>query len=168
MINLIPIGDIVEPDRLIWPWNRNGVCSVKSGYYWKHLRSSRSIVNNCHSSHQVNSDCWKIIWNLPTLPKIRAFFWRALSNAIPTYLNLFRRKLIRSPLCPICHNFEESIEHILLLCPWVTAVWFGSPLGYRISNSSITTLDNWLLDIHKSSSNCYERNSILKLLTFSC
>ncbi|CAL2244394.1 unnamed protein product [Prunus armeniaca] len=31
---------------------------------------------------------------------------------------LYKKKLRNSPLCPICDDHEETIEHMLLLCPW--------------------------------------------------
>lgn len=167
-IRLLPIGDGLDADRLIWPWNKYGSYTVKSGYHWHHLRSIKSVPDNTHTSHQVPSKCWRIIWGLKVVPKIRAFFWRALSGAIPTNLNLFRRKLKRDPLCSICNIFEESIEHILLLCPWTEAVWFGSPLGYRIRKSSITSIDNWILDLHRSMTNRLESRQVLSLAGFLC
>lgn len=116
-ISLIPIGDGLENDRLIWPWNKSGIYTVKLGYHWHHSITIRSIPDNSHTFHRVNPMIWKIIWRLKTLPKIRSFLWRVLANAIPTFFNLYRRKIAVSPLCPVCHSFDETIEHLLLLCP---------------------------------------------------
>ncbi|KAM1343385.1 hypothetical protein PS2_007522 [Malus domestica] len=40
---------------------------------------------------------------------------------------------------------EESVEHLLLLCPWVESVWFGGPLGIRVDRDFITTFAAWLI-----------------------
>lgn len=40
--------------------------------------------------------------------------------------NLFRRKCAPTNLCPICNSKMVSVEHLLFLCPWTLAVWFGS------------------------------------------
>lgn len=45
---------------------------------------------------------------------------------------------------------EESSEHMLLLCPWVEAVWFGSSLGLKINKNHISTLDSWFIEICKA------------------
>lgn len=82
---------------------------------------------------------------IDTLPKIKHFLWRALSNALPTGLNLYRRKLLKSLICTLCGEFEESVEHCILLCAWTECTWFGSSLGLQIPKQGITTLDAWLL-----------------------
>ncbi|CAL2247664.1 unnamed protein product [Prunus armeniaca] len=39
------------------------------------------------------------------------------SSSLPTCLNLFKRKLARDHLFFLCHQHEESVEQMLLLCP---------------------------------------------------
>lgn len=41
--------------------------------------------------------------------------WRTLHRALAT--------------CHICNKEDESVEHTLLMCPWVEPVWFGSQLN---------------------------------------
>ncbi|XP_061995649.1 disease resistance-like protein DSC1 isoform X1 [Rosa rugosa] len=131
-------------------------------------RHFRSVPSNSHQSHLVDENVWKTIWSLKVLPKIKSFFWRVLCNALPTYLNLFRKNLVRNPMCPICHDYEESIEHVLLLCPWVETVWFGSPLGYKINKCRITTIHKWILDLHGTSTTDVEKNLVLTMGGFLC
>ncbi|CAL8998931.1 unnamed protein product [Prunus brigantina] len=131
-------------DRLVWPRDRNGCYSVKSGYHWLHSVNAVRHSNIPSSSTTVDSDCWKLMWKTNVPPKIKTFLWRALRNAIATFGNLFRRKCARTPLCPLCNCYHETAEHMLLLCPWVETVWFGSPLSLRIDKGSISTLDVWL------------------------
>ncbi|KAK9938568.1 hypothetical protein M0R45_015297 [Rubus argutus] len=57
LISLIPIGDDCVADRLIWPWNKNGLYSVKSGYHWLHSRKAISLPNIGHNSHFISSVC---------------------------------------------------------------------------------------------------------------
>ncbi|RXI07535.1 hypothetical protein DVH24_005308 [Malus domestica] len=40
-----------------------------------------------------------------------------MSNCVPIKSNLFKRHINPNPSCPFCMELEESIEHILLLCP---------------------------------------------------
>lgn len=168
LITLIPIGDITDPDRLIWPWNLNGAYFVKSGYHWHHSRKRQCLPCSSNHSYQVSLSCWKVIWSMKVIPKIKTFFWRALSNAIPSFLNLYRRKIKNDPTCPICNSFKESMKRALLLCPWTEVIWFGSPLGLRIDKSRITTLDLWIMDIHKASSSSCISSGFLPLVGFIC
>lgn len=70
-----------------------------------------------------------------------------MSNALATRANLFRRTLTPDPLCSFCHLYPETIEHVLLSCPWAVQVWFCHPLGYLPNLQQISSLDNWLLDL---------------------
>ncbi|KAM5577819.1 hypothetical protein ABKV19_008253 [Rosa sericea] len=97
---------------------------------------------------------------------MKLFFWKALNKAVPTLFNLYRRKLALSPFCPICGEYEETIEHTLLLCPWVEPIWFGSPLGLKIDRQRITTLDVWLTCMAYSYNSLVERNWVLTFISF--
>ncbi|KAM1017221.1 hypothetical protein ACFX13_047544 [Malus domestica] len=78
---------------------------------------------------------------------MRNFMWRALRDACANKFNLFRRRCVASPLCPICAENEETMEHIILLCPWVTNVWKDGWLRIKINRSSITTLADWVCTV---------------------
>ncbi|KAK9929939.1 hypothetical protein M0R45_027006 [Rubus argutus] len=142
-INNITIGDASIDDRMIWPMEKSVKYTVRSGYYF--LFNPITTIPKSSSSHRINKKVWSIIWGINTLPKIKHFLWRALSNSLPTGLNLFRRKLLKSPICTLCGEFEESVEHCILLCAWTECTWFGSSLGLHILKHGITTLDSWLL-----------------------
>ncbi|KAL6200585.1 hypothetical protein ACLB2K_030366 [Fragaria x ananassa] len=81
--------------------------------------------------------------------------------------NLARRRIISSSVCPICGNAEETFEHLLLLCPWVDPIWFGSTLGLRIDKQGITTFDRWIKECtqHRSKN---EAKYILTVVSFLC
>ncbi|XP_050365312.1 uncharacterized protein LOC126783821 [Argentina anserina] len=163
-IRRIQIGRRFGCDIFIWPVTKNGVFTVRSAYH--HIHKPHVIRNTgAGQSHSINNKCWKLLWKLPTFPKVRHFLWRALSSAIPTFLALFKRKIKNSPMCPMCGLMEESMEHILFLCPWVETVWFGSSLGLRIDKQAFTTLDNWFLQF--SSSFCI-KNDRVWALTMAC
>ncbi|ONI00414.1 hypothetical protein PRUPE_6G087800 [Prunus persica] len=151
LIRSTPIGSLATRDPLVWPAVKNGDYTVKSGYYHAINVSPPDPCDRASSSHAVNSDVWKVIWRAHITPKIRNFMWRALTNSIPTCANLFGRKLARSPTCRLCGLFPETVEHLLLLCSWTRAVWFGCPFGYAPNLASITTLDSWLSSFLRSS-----------------
>ncbi|KAL6141490.1 hypothetical protein ACLB2K_059778 [Fragaria x ananassa] len=143
----IPIGSGIGLDRLIWPLSENGKCTVSSGYHWVHSHlTTGSSSSTSNTSHVLSAKCWKMLWGLKTLPKIKCFLWKCLNGAVASFPNLFRMKLSQSPVCPLCGAFDESIEHILLLCHWIDPIWYGSPLCLRIDKRKVTTLDKWLQD----------------------
>ncbi|KAI5351195.1 hypothetical protein L3X38_004086 [Prunus dulcis] len=143
-ITTIPIRGSVSGDRLVWPWVKSGNFTVKSGYNWIVNQNIRCPLANAQSSHTISLDTWKIIWESKTLPKVKQFLWRAVSNILPSFLNLHKRRLSSSHLCPICLESPESIEHMLVLCPWTAYVRFGSAIGYRMDLQNFTSLDRWL------------------------
>lgn len=53
--------------------------------------------------------------------------------------NLFRRKSAQSSICPIYHANDETIEHFLLQCPWMKAIWFGGTLSYTVDKDGISS-----------------------------
>ncbi|CAL9006913.1 unnamed protein product [Prunus brigantina] len=110
----------------------NRIYSVKSGYHCLHSVNRLSLTESSHSSVSIPVLVWKALWKIRTLPKIKNFLWRVMANAIPTRLNLHKRKIISYPHCPLCEDYKESIEHILFLCPWTKLVWFASPLTYKV------------------------------------
>ncbi|XP_024195788.1 uncharacterized protein LOC112198935 [Rosa chinensis] len=166
-IKSIPLGDLNKDDSLIWPREKAGKYKVKSGY---HCLTSKLVVPEVgkpSSSHQIDSKVWKVIWNSGLLPKISNFLWRDISNALPCFSNLFKKKVIPSPLCSLCGQYPETIEHCLLLCPWTKRVWFGSSLGYPPKLEEISTLDCWLLRTIEEGSKLVDDPSIfLELLGF--
>ncbi|XP_016646969.1 PREDICTED: uncharacterized protein LOC103328879 [Prunus mume] len=55
---------------------------------------------------------------MKVIPKIKLFFWRALTNSLPTLKNLFHRRIRANPVCSLCNSSDKSAEHAILLCPW--------------------------------------------------
>ena len=79
------------------------------------------------------------------MPKVLHFLWKACSSCLPTMASLFSKKVVKSHIFPICHEYPELIEHLLFLCPWVRGIWFGLPLNYKVNLQEISTIDDWLL-----------------------
>ncbi|KAM2052668.1 hypothetical protein FF1_002420 [Malus domestica] len=143
-ISRIHIGDSCSPDHLFWPASKTNAYSVKLGYWW--LRNSIPVMRLDHpsTSHSILPQEWAGIWKLWVPPKVKFFLWRCVRGAIATRENLFKRMSAENPCCLICLLHSESVEHMLLLCPWVQPVWFGGPLCIRIIGASISSFDDWL------------------------
>lgn len=52
-----------------------------------------------------------------------------------------------NPLCPLCLEFPETIEHMFFFCPWVRGVWLGSSLSMRVEDDARKPFEVWLWDI---------------------
>lgn len=141
------LGDPELRDRLIWPFDKRGIYSVKSGYHWVHSRGIPQTNSKSSSSLTILVTLWKLLWQLKTPPKIRCFMWKTVHNALATMAALYHRKSASSPLCHLCNTQEEMIEHLLVLCLWVETIWFGGILNYKVNQEEITTWTHWILAI---------------------
>lgn len=84
-------------------------------------------------------------------------------------LKSFSASLRFLSLCLICGNHDKSIDHILLICPWVESVWFGAPLGIRVDRDSISTFIAWLIWIGSVNfGSKLEISRALSLVALSC
>lgn len=113
----IPLQVSNEVDKLVWTGTRDGNYSVRSGYNKLRASEVKQNANQASSSYQVPKTLWNKVWNLKTFPKIRIFMWSVCQNVLPTAKNLFKRRILSEPLCPLYRCAPETIEHLLLLCP---------------------------------------------------
>ncbi|OVA15343.1 Reverse transcriptase zinc-binding domain [Macleaya cordata] len=117
-------------DKLLWIENRTGQFTTKSLYSLLHssIPSSSDVSINTN----VDSFPWKKLRSVKGVsPRIIIFIWRLLHNGLAIRANT--RKFVSSIIteCPFCDNAEETIDHILLHCPFSQAIWFASPLELR-------------------------------------
>lgn len=86
------------------------------------LQASRSQSGEGSSSTVLKGPLK--FWN----SKIKIFLWRVWLNSLPTFENLFQRKITASSRCPLCNAESESIVHSIRNCAVVKAIWFMSIL----------------------------------------
>ncbi|KAI5344364.1 PREDICTED: reverse mRNAase [Prunus dulcis] len=144
-----PIGQGEDIDRLIWPYEKSGRYTVKSGYHWVHHKNQAFNHQHPSTSIAITKDIWKALRKTQTPPNIRNFMWRIFRNSLATNDNLCKRRIRQSPICPICKSHEETLKHILLLCPWVKSVWFRGCLTYRVNPQEVTNIGQWFSNILK-------------------
>jgi hypothetical protein len=101
----IPLSSESENDRLVWPYEKSGTFSIRSGYHKIHEAKCGPNLQHSRWSHSVHCDVWNMIWKFNVLPKVKHFVWRAVANVLPSMANLFAKKVTSSPLCPICKCF---------------------------------------------------------------
>nr|GMD81077.1 uncharacterized protein LOC109164833 [Ipomoea batatas] len=109
-----------------------GIFTVKSCY--------RALLGDLPSN---NKKKWAALWKMNVPPKVKSFMWHACANYLPTTDLLRTKKVNCSTYCPLCRNCDESILHLLALCPTAMQVWNYSNIP--ISSSGAETIGDWLV-----------------------
>ncbi|XP_035547375.1 uncharacterized protein LOC118348911 [Juglans regia] len=110
-----------NPDKLTWRCTEDGKFSVKSTY---HLQGE--LVDRRRGQSSISSryaDLWTKIWKIKVSNAIKKFLWRAGLESIPTEQNMYKRKVVESPYCPICLAEPETAIHTLWSCRAAKDVW---------------------------------------------
>ena len=121
MIKSIPISLVDCDDKIFWPLTANGEYSVKTGY--KLLSNLDASDNPGSSDISQSKHIWKTIWNLNVPNRVKILIWRAGLNALPSRVNLVKRKVQCDPVCPACGIEQETTLHALWSCPALEEVW---------------------------------------------
>ncbi|XP_056855145.1 uncharacterized protein LOC130504548 [Raphanus sativus] len=119
-ITQLPTG--ASQDREIWAFTPNGSYSVKSGYSLAAQEKEAEALGGDEVSHEV-LELKRLIWKAPTVPKIRSFLWRAASGALAVAERLNTRGMNVEANCKLCSGANESIAHVLFLCPVAQDIW---------------------------------------------
>ena len=101
-------------------------------------------VQSGYQSHAVSHMLWLAICSIEAPLNVKILMWNICQNALPTYEYLFKRKLMSSPLCPICETEPETVEHVFLFCPWTRPLWFGSDFQWSVHANSVQSFQLWL------------------------
>jgi hypothetical protein len=80
-------------------------------------------------------EMWGDLWRLPFPNAEKNFLWRACQEILPTKVNLYKRKVVGDPLCPICCLEEETCFHILWDCPSTRDIWSSNIKKFQKSSS---------------------------------
>lgn len=126
----IPLSSLPNDDCWSWKGERSGSFSVRSAY-------DMLQVGKHGQKNQPNSGFWHRLWHLKIPPKVKNFMWRAVTNTLPTCLELASRIVDLSSLCPVCHNAGETASHVLLNCSFAKRCW--ERCGFTIQSDTSST-----------------------------
>ena len=138
IIKSIPLCVTDQDDCVSWPRCRSGSYSVKTGY--------QLLCENELSSLPSSSDSdgvkrfWKFIWCLKVPNKVKVFTWRACSRALPTKVNLKKRKVVDTSVCDQCECLNEDEVHAIWGCVQVREVWEQSCADVRNKYLNVGTM----------------------------
>ncbi|KAK1357920.1 hypothetical protein POM88_051176 [Heracleum sosnowskyi] len=74
-----PIGNVGIQDQLVWHFCKDGNYSVKSGY--KVAAMNNNVASS--SNEGIMKNWWKLLWNLPVIPKVKVFILEAVQKLAP-------------------------------------------------------------------------------------
>ncbi|KAL5781846.1 hypothetical protein ACOSP7_006875 [Xanthoceras sorbifolium] len=114
----IPLSFKERFDDWVWHFEKKWVYSVQNGYILALSVKSKGE----RSDSSLLQKWWKVLWHLNIPPKVRIFIWRLYYDVVPALLNLVVRKILVSPLCPLCGLVDESTTHALFWCKFAKAV----------------------------------------------
>uniref|UniRef100_A0A803NG12 Uncharacterized protein n=1 Tax=Cannabis sativa TaxID=3483 RepID=A0A803NG12_CANSA len=114
LILSIPLSFYATNNHWAWIGEKTGHFSVKSAYKLLQTQKSNRLRDN-------NFGFWRKLWHLKIPPKVKNFMWRAVSDVLPTCLQLVSKGASVSPMCLVCHHTAETATHILLNCPFALA-----------------------------------------------
>ena len=125
IIKNIPLCKTIQEDVLIWPFNPDGIYTVKSGY--KFL--SEEHIGRQPGPFEIEAlkSLWKKIWGLNVPNKVKHLVWRACKDSLPIKANLVRRKIITIGTCDSCKMHQKHAIHALLHYPDLKPLWCTRP-----------------------------------------
>lgn len=135
----IPLPWSELEDKVVWHSEKDDIYSVKSAY---HLLQNKRAAASPGPSRNSQEKIWKNIWRVPIHNRVRNFLWRLVKDILPTRMNLQRKGINTVLECPLCHCYQETTDHLFLHCILSKLVWFASPLGLRIHDTS--NIEFWL------------------------
>ncbi|XP_035538467.1 uncharacterized protein LOC118343794 [Juglans regia] len=121
IVRSIPISQSGIANKIVWGQTKNGKYSVRSAY---HMVQQKMLQTGGEPSTLKNKDeVWTRIWGLNVPATAKLFMWRVVSDLLHTRRNLWKKKIVEDPLCPICKMNEETVSYVMLACPAAIDVW---------------------------------------------
>lgn len=97
---------------------------------------------NTHGTRSTT--IWSTVWKANTLPKIKKFTWRFLTNSLLVMSNLRRRGKDVLQGCLMCEMLGD-VDHMIYRCNWTKPLWFGE-LGLVEQQHDKSAIGDWLQD----------------------
>lgn len=82
--------------------------------------------------------------------KIQHFLWRCINNSLPVLQNINTRGVHCSTICHNCGEAVETVEHVMLECPFARTVWRISPVRWDGIQEGDLFFKQWWLDLIKA------------------
>ena len=136
-IKSIPLGSLMR-DTLVWLGTPTGQFSTRSAYMMQ--IEAKESMSGSQSNPSRKHTFWKGIWGVSVPHKVKVFMWRACNSALPTKTNLFKRGVVSSCSCMVCHEEAETVLHTLWECEYAREVWRNSKVSHV---RTLSTPSSW-------------------------
>lgn len=104
-VQCFPLDRVAHIDIVLWGFDPSGIYYVRSRY--KVLLSSYT-----NRSNDTHLPIYNKLWTIALPAKIKITTWRILHKFIPSYYNLYYRRVWSNPLCPQCLVTAETGTHL--------------------------------------------------------
>ena len=121
IIKAIPLSLFDRDDLHFWPYTRDGVYTVKSGY-WVLMEQEDTESQDTPNRGDL-SNVWKAIWSMWVPNRVQTLVWRAGTNSLPTKVNLVQRKVLNEDVCSECKAQPEDTMQALWTCTILEDMW---------------------------------------------
>ncbi|KAL0356382.1 UNVERIFIED_CONTAM: putative mitochondrial protein [Sesamum radiatum] len=132
---------------VLWKSCKKGVFSVKSAYEISLDLGARGLASSSRPFPLLAEGCenfWSKMWGLVMPPRVRVQAWRFCYEAVPTMENLSKKRAGVEKQCVICGAEIETLQHILLECPFARVVWAISNIPWWHIRSWTEGAAEWL------------------------
>ncbi|XP_059070959.1 uncharacterized protein LOC131862033 [Cryptomeria japonica] len=119
-------------DKIIMCAAQSRQYSVKLGY-----QVQRSVREKCD---------WptSLCWDKMVAPRAGAFLWAVMHERILTGERLKMYGICGPSICVMCKSNEETINHLLMECPFARQCWNWLCQSLRWVSTPASTLKNWI------------------------
>ncbi|KAL0398703.1 UNVERIFIED_CONTAM: putative mitochondrial protein [Sesamum radiatum] len=127
------VADAPGEIRQIWKPSKKGIFSVRSAYEVFLGLADQQLASTSRPFPMLTEDCehfWRHLWVIVAPPRVRLQIWRFCYDAVPTMANLAKRQKEVDTHCHMCEAEVETLQHILLECPFARMAWGLSNLPW--------------------------------------
>ncbi|XP_048613351.1 uncharacterized protein LOC125587199 [Brassica napus] len=120
LIQSLAISQDYQRDGYCWSYTKNGMYTVKSGYWVAtNLLKEQSLETKEPSITKLQAYAWKI----KSPPKMRHLIWQVVSGQLAVTSNLTNRHMRCDNYYPRCGADDESVNHAIFECPPAIQTW---------------------------------------------
>ena len=121
LIRSLAISSTHRRDTFCWNYTKNGLYTVKSGYW-----VARNLLRREEEKEILEPNITKLqafAWKIKAPQKIRHLIWQLITCHVAVTKNLIRRNMRCDNYCPRCGEPEEYVTHAIFECPPALQVW---------------------------------------------
>nr|XP_027124351.1 uncharacterized protein LOC113741063 [Coffea arabica] len=133
----IPLSLMGREDNFYWQHNPGEIYTVSSGYkcIMKESTNAKQIAPEAAGPSitgegQQARQMWNTLWKLNIKHKLKIFIWKCITGALPVRAAIFRKTRLGDPVCRLCGEDQETVEHLLLNCQHTQQVWKAAPIQW--------------------------------------